>query len=443
MRVRLLGTGSSDGWPNPWCTCASCGAAAAAGLVRGQTSALVDDRLLLDLGPDGPRAALRQGTTLAGVQAVLVTHAHPDHHAAPAWMWRGWAAGRRPLVLAAPPAVLEAARPRLDDTVTTVEVTAGDRFTVAGHDVVALPARHAGPAVGPAVLYDVTGPDGARLLWGTDTGALPEAALELAAGRAYDAVLLDLTSAHLPDHHDLRSWPEQVAELRRRGAVVGTTQVLAVHVGHDNPPPAELDRVLAGWGAAAPPDGTVLEVGGRPPPARPPRVRRVLVLGGARSGKSAYAEQRLAAEPQVTYVATAPPRDGDGDWARRVREHVDRRPAAWRTVETGDVAGQLRDSSGALLVDDLGLWLTRVVDAAGAWEAPSEDVDRECDALVAAWRERRAAAVLVAPEVGSGVVPATASGRRFRDLLGQLTTRLAAASDEVVQVVAGLPRPLR
>ena len=57
MRVRMLGTGSSDGWPNPWCTCASCAAARADGVLRGQTSALVDDRLLIDLGPDGVRAA--------------------------------------------------------------------------------------------------------------------------------------------------------------------------------------------------------------------------------------------------------------------------------------------------------------------------------------------------------------------------------------------------
>ena len=442
MRVRLLGTGASDGWPNPWCSCASCGAAAAAGIVRGQTSALVDDRLLLDLGPDGPRAALRQGVSLAGVEVVCVTHGHPDHHAWPAWMWRGWAAGRRPVTLVAPPAVVEAARERLDDTVQVVTVAPGDRVSAAGYDVVALPARHSRPEVGPAVLYDLTAPDGTRLLWGTDTGELPEQALELAAGRAYDAVLLDLTSAHLPDHLDLRSWPSQVAELRRRGAVVDTTRVVAVHVGHDNPPPAELDRVLAQWGASAPPDGTVLDLGGQPVGAPPPP-RRVLVLGGARSGKSAYAEQVVAAEPDVTYVATAPPREGDGDWERRVRDHVARRPASWRTVETGDVAGCLAEGTGALLVDDLGLWLTRVVDAAGAWEAPSDEVDRACDALVSAWRGARRTAVLVAPEVGSGVVPASASGRRFRDLLGALTARLAAESDEVVQVVAGLPRRLR
>ncbi len=441
MRVRMLGTGSSDGWPNPWCTCASCRAAAQAGVVRGQTSALVDERLLIDLGPDGPRAAVRAGVDLSSVEGVLVTHAHPDHHAVPVWMWRGWAASRRPLVLLAPPAVLADAAPRLDPSVRTVEAHAGERHSVAGYEVVVLPARHAGPSVGPAVLYDVTGPDGARLLWATDTGALSEQALQLVEGREYDAVLLDLTSAHLPDHHDLTSWPEQVAELRRMGAVVDGTALHAVHLGHDNPPPAELDAVLAGWGASAPRDGDVLHVGGASAPR--PAGRRVLVLGGARSGKSAWAEQRLAAEPAVTYVATAPPRDGDDDWTARVRAHVDRRPASWTTVETADVAGVLRSASTPVLVDDLGLWLTRTVDAADAWEGPLDAVEAVCTDLVAAWRECPATAVLVAPEVGSGVVPTHASGRRFRDLLGSLTARLAAASDDVVQVVAGIPRSLR
>jgi adenosylcobinamide kinase/adenosylcobinamide-phosphate guanylyltransferase len=123
---------------------------------------------------------------------------------------------------------------------------------VAGYDVRVLPATHAGPEVGPAVLYDLTGPDGARLLWATDTGVLGPRALQLVADRRYDAVLLDLTSAHQAG----APRPGQLAgadrELRRRGRVVAT------HGRARDPPrprqPAaglELDAVLAGWGASA------------------------------------------------------------------------------------------------------------------------------------------------------------------------------------------------
>jgi len=433
MRLRLLGTGASDGWPDPWCTCSSCTAAVAQGVLRGQTGALVDDRLLLDLGPELPRAALRQGTSLAAVEAVLVTHAHPDHLAAPALMWRSWQREQRPLQLVGPPAVLELARERAGPDVVLTQVHAGDRLQVAGYDVRVLPAEHDGESAGPAVLYDVTGPDGARLLYATDTGVLPDRTVELAAGRAYDAVLLELTSNGHPVHLDLASWPLQVDRLRSVGAVVDRTRVVAVHLGHGNPPPDVLDALLASWGAQAGRDGQVLGLGA-------PAPHRVLVLGGARSGKSAYAEGLL--DGDVTYVATAPPRPGDEEWAARVRAHTGRRPATWTTRETGDVAGVLRAARGPVLVDDLGLWLTRLLDDAQAWEAPEPTFGQALDELDAAWRAVDVPAVLVAPEVGSGVVPPTRSGRVFRDLLGTATARLAAGADEVVQVVAGLPRRL-
>lgn len=176
---------------------------------------------------------------------------------------------------------------------------------------------------------------------------------------------------------------------------------------------------------------------------------RVLVTGGVRSGKSRHAEGLLAGREDVTYVAPGPVLD-DADWAARVAAHRARRPAAWRTLETGDLAGALAGAGhgpghgaghGAVLVDCLGTWLTRLLDDAEAWEEPSEALH----ALVGARLDEAAAAlagaagdvVLVTNEVGLGVVPAHRSGRVFRDLLGLANQRLAAECEAVHLVVAG------
>ena len=423
----MLGSGGASGWPNPWCACRSCAAAAAQGVVRGQTAALLDDRLLVDAGPDALRAAVRQGPGLAGVDAVLLTHGHPDHHHPSGWAWRGGAQEPRALVLAGPAQALAGAT-RTDPTVTTRAVLPGDCFELAGFGVLALPAAHPEGAL----LYSITGPDGGSVLYATDTGVLPERAVELVTGRPHDLLLLELGSPG-PTHLQPDTWPDQVARLRATGAITDRTRVVAVHLGHDLPPPDELDRWLTGHGAVAARDGDVYDT------AAPGR--RVLVLGGQSSGKSAHAESLV--HGAVTYVATAPPRPADAEWQARVDAHVVRRPAGWRTIETGDVAGVLRTADGPVLVDDLGLWLVRVLD--GHWDSPRArpTFDTALAALLQAWSGARELVVLVAPEVGSGVVPATASGRLFADLLGRATTALAGASDEVVQVVAGQPRRLR
>lgn len=429
MRIRVLGSGASDGWPNPWCACASCAAAIAQGVVRGHTSVLIDGTLLIDLGPDGPRAAARFGETLAGVQAVLVTHRHLDHHFRQLWVWRGWVPDAGPLTVLAPPLVLGDAEGSFAGDVTTIPVTPGEHHTVAGYDVAVLAAEHPDDAV----LYDVTGPDGGRLLYATDTGVLPEQMIRAVHGRAFDVVLLDLAGTKIPSHLTLETWPEQVERLRAVGAVTEQTRVVAVHLGHHNPAPDELDHRLAGLGATAARDGDVIDT--------TKRGRKVLVLGGQSSGKSSYAEGLLSG--QVTYVATAPARLHDDDWRRRVQAHVERRPHTWTTLETADVAGVLRSATWPVLVDDLGLWLTQVLE--GHWDSPDARAvfDAALAELLEAWAETEATAVLVAPEVGSGVIPATSSGRLFADLLGRATTALAGAAEEVVQVVAGQPRRLK
>ena len=168
---------------------------------------------------------------------------------------------------------------------------------------------------------------------------------------------------------------------------------------------------------------------------------RVLVTGGVRSGKSAHAESLLAERESVTYLATSPPSaPDDADWARRVAAHRDRRPAAWRTVETLDLAGALRScqATEAVLVDSLGTWVAGWVDAHAGWDAPTQSLRdhllREVDVAVEALPR---CAVLVTDEVGLGGVAADPSARLFADLLGEVSQRVAAACDEVHLVVAG------
>jgi len=176
--------------------------------------------------------------------------------------------------------------------------------------------------------------------------------------------------------------------------------------------------------------------------------RRVLVLGGARSGKSATAEGMLTGDGPVDYVATgAPPGSGDAEWDARLAEHQRRRPPHWRTVETLALAEVLAAQGPApMLVDCLTTWLARVMDDCGAWDDADGSAwvlaDR-IEQVLHAWRHTRRQVIAVSNEIGSGVVPDTASGRRFRDELGQLNARIAADSDEVWLCTAGIPRRLR
>ncbi len=179
------------------------------------------------------------------------------------------------------------------------------------------------------------------------------------------------------------------------------------------------------------------------------RPNRTLVLGGARSGKSRYAEALVEAEPAVTYVATAGERPDDPEWVERVAAHRARRPAGWRTRENADLPDLLAAATAPVLVDCASLWLTGVLDSCGCWDDPRAGsaamtrAEQEYERLIAAFTTTAARTVIVSSEVGWGVVPATASGRLFRDELGRLNAALAAAADEVVLVVAGLPLTLK
>jgi len=161
-----------------------------------------------------------------------------------------------------------------------------------------------------------------------------------------------------------------------------------------------------------------------------------LVLGGARSGKSAYAEKLLAEIPGPrTYLATAAA--GDAEMAERIRRHRERRGAGWRTLEAPvEIATPIHETPGPVLVDCLTLWVSNLM-AAGA------DSDAAVERLLVALRREGGPVVLVSNEVGLGIVPDNALAREFRDRAGRVNQRVAAAADRVVFIAAGLPLALK
>ncbi len=167
-----------------------------------------------------------------------------------------------------------------------------------------------------------------------------------------------------------------------------------------------------------------------------------LVLGGARSGKSAYAEHLVAlaggSGGPGLYVATA--EAGDSEMAERIRRHRARRGDAWMTVEEPlELAEALRRYSAPgrpVLVDCLTLWLSNVM-------AAERDVDAEVAGLTGTLGRLAGSVVLVSNEVGLGLVPATPLGRAFRDHAGRLNQAVAQVADRVILVAAGLPLVLK
>ncbi|MEU4211383.1 bifunctional adenosylcobinamide kinase/adenosylcobinamide-phosphate guanylyltransferase [Streptomyces sp. NPDC026206] len=398
MELTLLGTGAPQGLPRPGCPCAAC-ATAVGGEARAATALLIDGALLLDLTPGPAFAAARAGRSIAGVRQVLLSHPHDG-----------------------PAVEFPAGLP------TPVRVPDGRELSViSGHRVraIALDA--------PGTGYEVTSPDGERLLY-LPPGAAP-AGLS-GPPRPYEMVLLDVLGR-----------PDALARLRESGAVAPTTDVVAVHLDHDVPPGRELRRRLAAAGARTVADGTTLTVGDYHEVPDVPR--RTLVVGGARSGKSVEAERRLESFPEVLYVATGGTREGDSDWADRVSRHRERRPGSWRTAETCDLVPLLAGEGPPLLIDCLALWLTDAMDSVDAWSdatwanGGAAALAGRVTELVAAIRATARTVVVVSNEVGSGIVPATSSGRRFRDELGRLNAAVGDECEHVLLVVAGQTLPLR
>ncbi len=173
-----------------------------------------------------------------------------------------------------------------------------------------------------------------------------------------------------------------------------------------------------------------------------------LILGGARSGKSTYAE-RLAQElggDEVLYIATA--QALDDEMRDRIARHRAQRPDAWRTLEAPRHPGRelwtQRPSEPVLLLDCLTLLVSNILLAhVDDGTAAQNAVDEEIDELLAAVVGLDAHLIIVSNEVGMGLVPDNALGRAYRDLLGRANQRLAQAADQVIFMVAGLPMHLK
>lgn len=164
----------------------------------------------------------------------------------------------------------------------------------------------------------------------------------------------------------------------------------------------------------------------------------ILITGGARSGKSLLAETRALSLPgRPVYIATATA--GDDEMAARIAAHRARRDARWADVAAPlDLTGALAatDGQGARLVDCLTLWLSNLMFAGRDWRA-------EGGTLAKALATQQSPVILVTNEVGLGIVPDNALARAFRDAAGTLNQMIAAAADEVIFVVAGLPMKVK
>ena len=167
-----------------------------------------------------------------------------------------------------------------------------------------------------------------------------------------------------------------------------------------------------------------------------------LVLGGARSGKSRYAQELASAFERVVFIATA--RRSDSEMRHKISEHQRQRSASWRTVEAPVSLERTLSEEGPkadlLLVDCLTLYLANLMGRkSGGRGQVRTHIQRLCEAV----RTTEASMVIVSNETGSGVVPSYRSGREYRDLLGELNQQVATIADRVILMVAGLPLILK
>ena len=243
MKLTMLGTGAAEAVPDPFCSCRVCEVARRDGgrEVRARAAALVNDDLLIDLGPDLLTSANMARKFLGGVETLLVTHRHEDHWLPQNLHWRH--AGFTPtpmahLTIYGPADALEALDPRAAELahMSWRAVSGGDRWTAGRYHITAVPATHGGGQLEP-LLYVIEN-EGRRIFYATDTGPLQEPAWAVLRGVGrLDLVVLDATSGHQSGgefHHGLAQFVETRARMVAAGLVVpGVTRVLAHHFSHN------------------------------------------------------------------------------------------------------------------------------------------------------------------------------------------------------------------
>jgi phosphoribosyl 1,2-cyclic phosphate phosphodiesterase len=286
MQITFLGTAAAEGYPNPFCHCANCEQARALGglSLRKRSSALIDDLLLIDLGPDLITASSMHGPDLAKVRFCLQTHSHADHLDPSLFLIRMSAYGvddAPRLQVYASAASIERVARLLEPDLAPANLrdpSAGDQFNLAIHSiapfetfaagryrVTAIPANH-DKSVQP-LLYAIEA-DECSIFYGTDTGPFHEDTWEALRRRRFrfDLVVLDHTygvNVGASDHLNARQFVEHVTRMRQEGLLADGARLFATHIAHDgNPVHPKLVKLAARHGYEVAYDGLSVEVNG-------------------------------------------------------------------------------------------------------------------------------------------------------------------------------------
>jgi len=225
---------------------------------------MIDNRLLLECGPDLPRSAERHHVLLNEVEHLIVTHGHWDHCSGIPLLIRQWAKVEAPLNVIAPPLALRALQQwvSMDNQIEWIEATPFRPIALGDYVVVPLLANH--EAFGESGILPLITDGDSYMLWATDTGPLPGETLRALRGHPLDLIFLDQTWGNFPgphlDHLNLNSFGETIAQLRECGAVTERTHISPIHMSHRNPSPKVLQEKLLAVGAKLPFDGDVIRI---------------------------------------------------------------------------------------------------------------------------------------------------------------------------------------